>query len=58
MTVYTYDFISLITHTPFPPPSFLLFFVGFFLHMELIKIVRLVNARFAELESSFQVLVW
>lgn len=52
MTVYTYDFISLITHSLSAP------FVSYFapLHMELIRIVGLVNARIAQLESSFQVL--
>lgn len=50
MTEYTYHFISLITGFFSPLPLF------FFLHMELIKVERLVNARIAQLESCFQVL--
>lgn len=49
MTEYTYHFISLITGSFFPSSYF-------FLHMELIKVERLVNARIAQLESCFQVL--
>lgn len=46
MTVYTSDFISLITGSV--PPLH-----GCFVHMELIRILRLVNARIVQLESSF-----
>lgn len=58
MTVYTYDFIF-SDHKLCSAPSWLFSggFLFFFLHMELIRIVRLVNARIAQLESSFRMLV-
>lgn len=49
MAVYTPFYFS--DRMLFPPLTL------FFLHMELIKIVRLVNARIAQLESCFQVRV-